>query len=97
MKDKDRKKAVALSYKEGMYAPQVVARGRGVVAEAIIDQARDAGIFVHESPELVNLLMQVDLDRHIPPELYRAVAELLAWIFWLENRGPSEWRTKGER
>jgi flagellar biosynthesis protein len=96
MKDKDRKKAVALSYKEGMYAPQVVARGRGVVAEAIIDQARDAGIFVHESPELVNLLMQVDLDRHIPPELYRAVAELLAWIFWLENRVPSEWRAKGD-
>ncbi|MDD2319386.1 MAG: EscU/YscU/HrcU family type III secretion system export apparatus switch protein [Geobacteraceae bacterium] len=86
MNDKDRKKAVALSYKEGMYAPQVVAKGRGVVAEAIIDQARNAGIFVHESPELVNLLMQVDQDQHIPEELYRAVAELLAWVFWLENR-----------
>lgn len=86
MNDKDRKKAVALSYKEGMYAPQVVAKGRGVVAEAIIDQARNAGIFVHESPELVNLLMQVDQDQHIPAELYRAVAELLAWVFWLENR-----------
>jgi len=40
---------------------------------------------VHESPELVSLLMQVDLDQHIPPELYFAVAELLAWIYRLEH------------
>jgi flagellar biosynthesis protein len=93
-KAKDSKKAVALSYKEGLYAPQVVAKGRGVVAEAIIDQAREANVFVHESPELVNLLMQVDLDQHIPPELYRAVAELLAWIYWLEQRIPPGWQSE---
>jgi flagellar biosynthesis protein len=80
------KKAIALTYKEGQYAPQVVAKGRGVTAEAIIACARDAGIYVHEAPELVSLLMQVDVDQHIPPELYLAVAELLAWIYWLENR-----------
>jgi flagellar biosynthesis protein len=80
------KKAIALTYKEGQYAPQVVAKGRGVSAEAIIACAREAGIYVHEAPELVSLLMQVDVDQHIPPELYLAVAELLAWIYWLENR-----------
>jgi flagellar biosynthesis protein len=80
------KKAIALTYKEGQYAPQVVAKGRGVTAEAIIACAREAGIYVHEAPELVSLLMQVDVDQHIPPELYLAVAELLAWIYWLENR-----------
>jgi flagellar biosynthesis protein len=80
------KKAIALTYKEGQYAPQVVARGRGVTAEAIIACAREAGIYVHEAPELVSLLMQVDVDKHIPPELYLAVAELLAWIYRLENR-----------
>jgi flagellar biosynthesis protein len=80
------KKAIALTYKEGQYAPQVVAKGRGVTAEAIIACAREAGIYVHEAPELVSLLMQVDVDQHIPPELYFAVAELLAWIYWLENR-----------
>jgi flagellar biosynthesis protein len=80
------KKAIALTYKEGQYAPQVVARGRGVSAEAIIACAREAGIYVHEAPELVSLLMQVDVDQHIPPELYLAVAELLAWIYRLENR-----------
>ena len=80
------KKAIALTYKEGQYAPQLVAKGRGVTAEAIIACAREAGIYVHEAPELVSLLMQVDVDQHIPPELYLAVAELLAWIYWLENR-----------
>ena len=89
---KEYRKAVALTYREGLYAPVVVAKGKGVEAEALIDCARNAGVFVHESPELVNLLMQVDLDRHIPPELYRAVAELLAWIYWLENRTPPGWR-----
>jgi flagellar biosynthesis protein len=77
--------AVALTYGAGKAAPQVVAKGRGLVAEAIIERARSAGVFVHESPELVSLLMQIDLDQHIPPELYLAVAQLLAWIYQLEH------------
>ena len=51
----------------------------------IIERAKAAGVFVHESPELLSLLMQVDLDERIPPELYVAVAELLAWLYRLEN------------
>ncbi|MGQ5522548.1 EscU/YscU/HrcU family type III secretion system export apparatus switch protein [Chitinimonas sp. PSY-7] len=77
--------AVALAYREGSNAPRVVAKGRGLLAETIIEKARDAGVFVHESPELTALLMQVDLDQQIPTELYRAVAELLAFIHFLEN------------
>lgn len=77
--------AVALAYSAGKSAPQVVAKGRGLLAEAIIERARGAGVYVHESPELVSLLMQVDIDQHIPPELYFAVAELLAWIYHLEH------------
>ena len=84
--EKDLKKAIALTYKQGQFAPQVVAKGRGVTAEAIIACAREAGVYVHEAPELVSLLMQIDIDQYIPPELYYAVAELLAWIYWLENR-----------
>ena len=79
------RKAAALSYKQGYYAPVVVARGKGVMAEAIIACAREAGVYVHESPELVKLLMQVDTDQVIPPELYRAVAEVLVWLYWLEK------------
>ncbi|HVW64900.1 MAG TPA: EscU/YscU/HrcU family type III secretion system export apparatus switch protein [Nitrosospira sp.] len=76
---------MALAYRDGRAAPQVVAKGRGLVAEAIIEKARAHGVYVHESPELVSLLMQVDLDQAIPPELYRAVAELLAWLYRLEG------------
>jgi flagellar biosynthesis protein len=76
--------AVALAYQTGDLAPKVVAKGRGLIAEQIIARAREHGVYVHESKELVALLMQVDLDRHIPPALYRAVAELLAWLYKIE-------------
>lgn len=80
-----RQSAVALAYAGGDKAPKVVAKGLGLVAEQIIGRARDAGVFVHESKELVALLMEVDLDRQIPPGLYRAIAELLAWLYYIEN------------
>jgi len=76
--------AVALAYHQDEGAPRVVAKGRGQVAQAIIERARDAGVYVHESPELVALLMQVDMDERIPPQLYLAVAELLAWLYRVE-------------
>lgn len=63
----------------------VMAKGYGAAAEAVLQRARDNGLFAHASPELVNLLMHVDLDQHIPPQLYRAVAELLAWVHDLEQ------------
>lgn len=81
----ERGAAIALSYHHSDAAPRVVAKGYGVVAEAIIARAREAGVYVHDSPTLVNLLMQVDLDSHVPPQLYVAVAELLAWIYRLES------------
>ena len=80
-----RNEAVALAYTAGEAAPRVVAKGKGVVAREIIERAQEAGVYVHESPELVGLLMQVDLDTRIPPQLYVAVAELLAWLYRLEQ------------
>lgn len=77
--------AVALAYNAGEAAPRVVAKGKGVVAREIIERARESGVFVHESPELVSLLMQVDLDARIPPQLYVAIAELLAWLYRVEQ------------
>ncbi|KMN50336.1 EscU/YscU/HrcU family type III secretion system export apparatus switch protein [Chromobacterium violaceum] len=88
--DEKRRSAVALSYKEGQRSPRVVAKGYGQMAQRIIDCAQDAGVFVHDSPELVSLLMQVDLDKHIPPELYRAVAEILAFIYYLERQAGAQ-------
>ena len=77
--------AVALAYKDGAGAPKVVAKGRGLVAEQIIAVAAEAGVYVHESKELVSLLMDIDLDRQIPPTLYRVIAELLAWLYHIES------------
>lgn len=81
-----RSSAVAITYDKKDSAPKVVAKGYGSLAENIIKTAQEHGLYVHESPELVGLLMQVDLDQHIPPELYQAVAELLAWLYALESR-----------
>ena len=83
--DKRRQNAVALAYGAGERAPTVVAKGSGLVAEQIIRRAQDAGVFVHESKELVSLLMDIDLDGQIPPALYRAIAELLAWLYHIES------------
>lgn len=77
--------AVALAYAATDSAPRVVAKGWGDTARAIVTQARAHGIPVHSAPELLALLVQVDLDRTIPPALYRAVAELLAWIYRIER------------
>ncbi len=76
--------AVALAYRDGDPAPKVVAKGKGLIADQIIERAREAGVFVHESRELVALLMDVELDSQIPPGLYRAIAELLAWLYHIE-------------
>lgn len=77
--------AAALAYRTGDAAPRVVAKGRGILADTIIEKARASGVYVHESRELLALLMQIDLDSHIPPQLYVAVAELLAWLYHLEE------------
>ena len=76
--------AVALAYQNGASAPKVVAKGRGLVAEQIIAVAMEHDVFVHESKELVSLLMEIDLDKQIPPTLYRTIAELLAWLYHVE-------------
>lgn len=80
-----RQMAVALAYHGNDAAPKVVAKGRGLIAEAIIERARESGVFVHQSEDMVGLLMQVELDQQIPPQLYLAVAELLAWLYQLEH------------
>ena len=95
MSRKHRRGAAALAYdpKGGDAAPRVVAKGYGLVAEMIVQRAKEAGLYVHEAPEMVSLLMQVDLDSRIPPQLYQAVAELLAWLHRLES-GAEERRAR---
>ncbi|OVZ58056.1 flagellar protein [Pigmentiphaga sp. NML080357] len=79
--DPKRSLAVALRYEKERKTPIVVAKGSGLIAEEILRRAKEAGVFVHSSRELIDLLMKVDLDARIPPSLYVAVAEVLAWVY----------------
>ncbi|UCD35264.1 MAG: EscU/YscU/HrcU family type III secretion system export apparatus switch protein [Nitrospiraceae bacterium] len=85
---KERSKAAALKYRHGKdSAPRLVAKGRGTVADKIIEIARAQGIPVREDRELVEFLSMLDLYQEIPPDLYKAVAEILAFIYSLKNKG----------
>jgi flagellar biosynthesis protein len=77
--------AVAIAYDGESSAPTVVAKGSGLIADKIVSLAQENGVFVHESKELLSLLMAIDLDHQIPPALYRAIAELLAWLYHIEQ------------
>jgi len=85
--DESRRQAVALAYQEHERAPRVVAKGYGELAERIMAEAQRQGIYVHDAPELVALLMQLDLDAEIPVNLYQIIAELLVWVFELSEAG----------
>ena len=78
----DRQLAVALRYLRGRdEAPQVVAKGRGSVAERILEIARSRGVPVHRDTDLAEVLVRLDLGDWVPPELYKAVAEVLAYLY----------------
>ncbi|WP_022854220.1 EscU/YscU/HrcU family type III secretion system export apparatus switch protein [Thermodesulfatator atlanticus] len=81
-----KKKAVALKYEPAKdKAPKVVAKGEGLLAEKIIELAKDHGIPIKEDQELIEALMKIELEREIPPELYEAVAIVLAWALRLNQ------------
>ena len=82
--DRRSRQAAALQYNAGDRAPQVVATGRGYVAEQIIAAANEAGVPVREDPALANALSALDLGAEVPETLYRAVAETLAWAYRLD-------------
>jgi len=80
--------AAAITYDaEKNRAPEVSAAGRGTVAERIIEIARENGIPIKYDPDLVQILSKIKVGSEIPVELYRAVAEILAYVYSLnENR-----------
>lgn len=78
--------ATALRYRDGMAAPVVTAKGRGAFADEIVRRAEEHGVAIHVSNNLAAMLMQVEIDRAIPPQLFEAVAQLLAWLYQLEGR-----------
>jgi flagellar biosynthesis protein len=80
-------KAVALKYDDKKNkAPRVIATGRGEIAEKIIEVAKAHNVPLYEDKNLVQLLEALELETEIPPELYRAVAEVLAFIYRLNGK-----------
>ena len=81
------KKAAALKYLlDKDAAPKVVAKGKGYIAEKIIEAAQANNVHLHEDPDLVEVLEGLELDTEIPPDMFRAVAEVLAFVYKL-NQG----------
>ena len=83
---KKKKKAVALRYRPGEdKAPKVSVKGEGKIAEKIIDLAREHGVPVKDDPDLVEVLSKLEIEESIPPSVYIIVAELLAFIYSVNN------------
>ncbi len=88
--DKDEVQAAALKYDpENQGAPTLVAKGKGTIAEEIIRIAEQEGVHIFEDPALAKTLNQLNLYEEIPPELYTAVAEVLAFVQFLEKKQSS--------
>jgi flagellar biosynthesis protein len=81
------KKAVALKYEPGeRNAPVVVAKGRGKMAEAILEKAAENGVPIQQDSSLVEVLAKLDIDQEVPPELYALVAEILSFVYRSDKR-----------
>ena len=79
-------RAVAVKYDaKSDRAPRVTAKGRSLVADRILAEARKNGIPVYQNKSLVNMLMALEIDREIPPELYRTIAEVLAHVYRIDR------------
>ncbi len=86
-KKSDPEKAVALRYdKLRENAPRILAKGKGGVARRIIEKAREHGIAVYQDDDLAEVLSALEIDTEIPGELYRAVAEVMVFVYRLNGK-----------
>ncbi|MDQ0270246.1 EscU/YscU/HrcU family type III secretion system export apparatus switch protein [Cytobacillus purgationiresistens] len=83
--DNKRREAVALTYEPFKPSPRVAAKGKGLVADQIVEKAKEHGIPIQEDASLVELLGNLDLNENIPEELYQAVAEVFAFIYKIDQ------------
>lgn len=74
------KKAAAIHYEKGSTAPKVIAKGKGIIAENIMNKAIEEDIPIYQDAELANILTQIEIGDLIPPELYEVVAEILVFV-----------------
>ena len=94
-KEGSRRRAAALRYRrEADPAPRLAAAGQGLIAERILALAREAGIPIHEDASLVEILCRLDIGAEIPPDLYRVVAEILAFVYRMDRRWKEDMQKK---
>ncbi len=74
------KQAIALEYDPSDQAPRVVASGRGLLAEKIIEKAKESDVPIHRDDKLADTLSRLEIGEMIPPELYEVVAEILIFV-----------------
>ena len=81
------KKAVALKYdQDGTSAPKVIAKGKGAIAEKILEKANEFEVPIFQNKALAESLLSLDVDEQIPPNLYKAVAEVFVWLMKSEQK-----------
>jgi flagellar biosynthesis protein len=90
-----KEKAAALAYDQAG-APKVIAKGSGELARKLIEHAMEYGIPIQKDEVLVEALLQVNLGEEIPAQLYQVVAELLAFIYKLDQRAKEKNQHKAE-
>ena len=81
-----RQKAVAVRYDPDEIAPKILAKGAGLIAEKILENAQTSDVEIHKDAALVDDLTRMDIGEHIPPELYEAVAQILVFISELDRQ-----------
>lgn len=84
---KDKDEAIALLY-DGTEAPVISDKRQGEAAQLLIEAALENGIPLYENPELMAELSQLNISDQIPPELYRLIAEILAFAFFIQGKAP---------
>ena len=90
------REAVALSY-DGLQAPVITATGKGAVADAIIELAKEAGVHIHKDAHLSDFLQRLELGEEIPKELYLLIAELIAFAYTLDGKFPEHWNNMHQK
>lgn len=80
------KQAVALEYDPSDEAPRVIASGKGILAEKIIEKAQESSVPIHRDDKLADTLSRLDIGEMIPPELYEVVAEILVFVDAVDHR-----------
>ncbi len=84
---KPTQKAVALAYEQNKQkAPKVLAKGEGLLAQRIIEKAKEYDIPLFQSQALVDSLINLEIDEEIPPKLYQAVVEVFIWLYKTESK-----------